>query len=110
MNQLTNSQQPLEKEFHIKMVKIYKDAAKLGYRANRFLNMVYELGGVETAKKLLSTEEYIQEGIIKLWELGRLDLSVEALVLRPRYKALFTDQELKTAEKRLKELGYKNSE
>lgn len=96
----------LESNFETEMLRDYKEAQKLGYNATRFLNMFYEFGGVATAKKLLADEKYIQEGIIKLWELSRLDLSAEALVLKPEYRDLFTEAELATAKKRLKELGY----
>lgn len=96
----------LESNFEAEMIRFYKEASKLGYNATRFLDMFYEFGGVNSAKKLLAKEKYIQEGVIKLWELGRLDLSVEALVLKPEYKDLFSEAELATAKKRLNELNY----
>jgi hypothetical protein len=37
---------------------------------------------------------------------GRLDLTVEARVLEPRFEPLFTDAELTTARQRLKAHGY----
>ena len=41
-----------------------------------------------------------------LWERGRLDLTVEAMVLQShRYHPLFTSDELKICEKRLREYG-----
>ena len=88
------------------MLRLYEEAKEIEYNATRFLNMFYEFGGVATVKRLLAEEKYIQEGIIKLWELGRLDLSAEALVLKPEYKDLFTEAELAIAKKRLRELNY----
>ena len=41
-----------------------------------------------------------------LWELKRLDLSVEAYVLRSEYAPLFTKEERGVARARLKEYGY----
>jgi len=96
----------LESKFEAEMLRLYEEAKKLGYNATRFLQMFRRFGGVATAKKLLANEDYIQEGIIKLCELGRLDLSAEALVSKPEYKDLFTETELATARKRLKELDY----
>lgn len=96
----------LESNFEAEMLRDYKEAQKPGYNATLFLNMFYEFGGVVTAKKLLAKEKYIQEGVIKLWELGRLDLSVEALVLKSEYQSLFTPEEKRIAAKRLKDLGY----
>lgn len=45
-------------------------------------------------------------GSAPLWEKGRLDLSVEAVVLQDRFADLFTDEELTTAQDRLAEYGY----
>ena len=100
------NKEELESNFEAKMFRLYEDAKRLGYKANDFLGMVRKLGGVAAAKKLLAKEKFIQEGIIKLYELKRLDLSVEASVLKPEYKDLFTEAELATAQKRLKELNY----
>ncbi|MDP2926655.1 MAG: hypothetical protein Q8N65_00745 [bacterium] len=96
----------LESNFETGMLSDYKEAQKLGYNATRFLNMFYEFGGVTTAKKLLAKEEFVQEGVVKLWELGRLDLSIEALVLKPEYKDLFSRTELEIAKDRLNKLDY----
>jgi hypothetical protein len=41
-----------------------------------------------------------------LWENKRLDLSVEALVIRPEYHSLFSGEERKICIERLKEFGY----
>ena len=70
------------------------------YYPNYFCRMVKERGGLETAKYLLSTEDP-QYGLARLWELDRLDLSVEYLVLRRRYAPLFIERELAEAKKRL---------
>lgn len=52
----------------------------------------------------------VSDGFRALWERGRLDLTVEALVLRPEFRELFDDQELETARTRLEELGYGRAE
>jgi len=96
----------LELQFQDDMLKTYRKAKKLGYKAGIFLDMIGTMGGVGTAKKLLSTEDFIQDGVTRLWELGRLDLSVEALVLKMEYDVLFTFEEKETAKKRLTKLGY----
>ena len=99
----------LRLQFQDNVLKTYREAKKLGYKPGIFLDMIGTYGGVETAKRLLSTQEFVQEGVKRLWELGRLDLSVEALVLRPEYKELFTTEELKIARKRLTDLDYFNN-
>lgn len=97
----------LADQFHQDMVRIYEIAKKeLHYNASYFIQMVAEMGGVRAARKLLSTAQP-SEGFSVLWEHGRLDLSVEALVLRAEYYPLFTDGERETARARLMEYGYK---
>ena len=95
----------LEEEFHLAMLSIDATAAKHGYRPSYFLRMVHELGGVRAAKQLLSTNDP-QSGLAKLWELGLLDNSMEALVLQERWNELFSDDERQAARKRLQDYGY----
>jgi hypothetical protein len=57
-------------------------------------------GGLETAKTLLAKPDP-QTGLTRLWECGRLDLSIEALVIDPRFESLFREAERKTARERL---------
>jgi hypothetical protein len=66
--------------------------------------MLLEYGGVETARRLLRKDD-ISDGFTTLWELKRLDLSVEAYVLRSEYTPLFTEEERGIARARLKEYG-----
>ena len=92
--------------FHEEMLGIYEKAKKeCGYNATRFFQKVREVGGVAAAKQWLSSDTP-QEGLFKLWELGRLDLSMEALVLRKQFRGLFTEEELARARKRLHDLHY----
>ncbi|HUF53097.1 MAG TPA: hypothetical protein VMR52_04900 [Dehalococcoidia bacterium] len=96
----------LEKKFDSAMQHIYVEAkSKLNYNATRFLQLVSELGGVEAAHRLLSGPAP-QYGLQVLWEKGRLDLSVEAHVLKPEFAILFSDAERHEAESRLKAYGW----
>ena len=96
----------LEREFHNAMVDIYRQAkTECRYNASRFLQMISEHGGMGTAKHLLASYE-IQYGFTELWLYGRLDLTVEAHVLKPEFQELFTDQERERARKRLRDHGY----
>ena len=47
------------------------------------------------------------DGFFRLADKGRLDLSLEALAVKKKYTALFSDQEANTALTRLLEAGYK---
>ena len=67
--------------------------------------MVDEHGGVEAAKRLLRANQP-QAGLYRLWELKLLNSSTEALVLKERYRILFTAGEIAEAHRRLEELGF----
>lgn len=87
------------------MVGIYHEAKREGYTASYFLRMLSELGPVETARRLI-TAETPSEGFTRLYELGRLDLTVEAVVLEPRWIELFSDAERRAARERLAQYGW----
>lgn len=92
----------LEMRFHQAMLGIYDEATRVGYRPTRFLQMVNELGGLPAARQLLQGDAP-SEGFVRLWELERLDLTVESLALREPWCKLFSADELRTAERRLAE-------
>ena len=95
-----------EARFDAAMMNIYQRALnECGYRATRFLQMLFEHRGLETAHILLNASK-VSEGYIALWERKRLDLTVEALVLESEWRPYFSDQELKIARKRLTDYGY----
>ena len=100
------SMKELENKFHSEMVNSYQSAKKLKYNASYFWQMVCEKGGYQTAKQLIHTEAP-SEGFTKLWELERLELSVEAHVIKNEYNPLFTGEERKICYDRLEEYGYK---
>ena len=96
----------LEDKFHKAMIDVYQNALRdCTQRAAYFLQMVGRQGGVETAKKLLQSND-IEHGSTALWKCGRLDLMFEYLILQPKYDDLFTDEEKEMARNRLKEYGY----
>jgi hypothetical protein len=95
-----------EGAFQEAMIEIYEKAkTECRYNANRFLQMVLERGGLQTARYLLHASG-LSDGFTALWECGRLDLTVEAYVLKPEWRELFTEDERKIATKRLTDLGY----
>jgi hypothetical protein len=90
----------LVRRFERDMEGIYDGAKAIGYNATRFLMMLREHGGLETAHRLFWSSD-ISYGFTELWMLGRLDLTVEALVVRPEYAGMFSADELATAQSRL---------
>jgi hypothetical protein len=100
-----NTPDNLEIQFHQRMIQIYAQAkSECGYTATRFHNMVANQGGLQAAKALLNSNTY-SEGLTRLWEEKRLDISMEATVLKQPWRELFTDEELSTAKEKLKALG-----
>ncbi len=96
----------LERRFHAAMLEIYQRAKhEAGYNATRFLGMVSELGGLETARTLINAPA-VSDGYAALWERGRLDLTVEAEVLKPEWHDLFSEHERAIARQRLEEYGH----
>ena len=98
----------LEEELTEELQGTYEAARKHGYIATYFLQMLEEHGGKETAKRLLSKQE-IQQGLMKLAELGLLADSLEAVVLKDKYKSLFENEDfdyLGEARRRLEALGF----
>lgn len=90
----------LLRRFDADMEAIYAGAKAIGYNATRYLMMLREHGGLETAHRLLRGTE-ISYGFAELWMLGRQDLTVEALVITPEYARLFSPEEIGTARQRL---------
>jgi hypothetical protein len=97
----------LERRFNGAMVSIYETSKReLGYNATRFVQMISEQGGLTTAKQLLWSSAP-SEGFTTLWERGRLDLTVEAHVLKTEFTPLFTDADRDQARDRLEAYGWR---
>jgi hypothetical protein len=107
----------LELRFHDEMLDIFRlageatrrerpdGAIERGYWASYFLRGVRNHGGPDYAHLLLQRAG-TTEGFQRLTEEGRLDLTMEALVLRPEYASLFSQVERRTAAHRLAEAGF----
>lgn len=64
------------------------------------------MGGLATARQLINDAKDSQ-GYTTLWERGRLDLTVEAVVHdNPKWHSLFDPSELENARKRLNRYDY----
>ncbi|NLB81252.1 MAG: hypothetical protein GX800_06525 [Clostridiaceae bacterium] len=78
---------------------------QLSYNPTYFLRMFHEKGPVEAAKILVNSPAPA-EGFTKLWEKQRLDLTVEAHVIKDQYNSLFEQEEIEKARKRLQDYEY----
>lgn len=97
----------LEGAFDEAMYGIYRNAKlECNYNATYFHQMLGNMGGVATAKRLLNDDK-IHDGFTRLWECGRLDLTMEAEIWEnAKWHPLFTNSELRKAEQRLRDLNY----
>ena len=96
----------LEKRFDLAMMDIYREATQIGYTPSIFHQMITKQGGVAAAKQLINAPKP-SDGYTRLWELERLDVSVEAVVLEnEEWHPLFTHHELEICRRRLKDYGY----
>lgn len=97
----------LESEFDVAMMDIYLRAkSEANYVASIFHRMLMERRGLAAAKALIN-DPNVSQGYTALWERGRLDLTVEAVVHdNPRWHALFDPSELEKAKTRLSHYAY----
>ena len=97
----------IQAQFDEAMMDVYLRALKeCDYKATRFLHMLHEHRGLETARILLRAGK-VSEGYVALWERNRLDLTVEAVILGVQWQSLFSEEEREIARKRLADYGYK---
>ena len=71
----------IERRFSEARFAIYREARDIGYTPSIFFRMLHEKGALQTARQLINASQP-SDGYTRLWELERLDLSVEAV--RPR--------------------------
>jgi len=64
-------------------------------------------GAVEAAKRLIGGESIASDGLTRLYMEQRLDLTVEATVLRPEFAPLFTEDERARARQILASYPYR---
>lgn len=93
----------LEKEFMDTIIV----ANELGANINstNVNSFFYNYGAIGGASRLISigTDKF-HSGLLKLWEINRLDISFESIILKEKYQILFDKDILEKARKRLDEL------
>jgi hypothetical protein len=71
----------LKQELDLAMFEIYRRAKEEAkYPANIFLKMISDRGGFETARYLINQPQP-SDGYTHLYERGRIDLTVEAMIV-----------------------------
>lgn len=92
----------MEQKFIAAWAANREKAAALGVR----MRPVESGEAMKNARRCLSGSR-LSDGFHLLAQLGRLDLSLEALTIDKRFTALFTDEEANEALTRLLEAGYR---
>jgi len=95
----TRNPRPLERDLGAALRDIYAKCDALGYRPTAMLEMAGRLGALATVRRLITQPP--SEGFGRLATMGRLDLTIEALVLEDRWDGVFSDEERRTARRRL---------
>jgi phosphatidylserine/phosphatidylglycerophosphate/cardiolipin synthase-like enzyme len=99
----------LENDLEEEFMRAWNEAKKITKTINfeLVLKFIKSYGAIGAAKRLMSTgAENVQSGFMKMWELGRLDLTFEAIITKPKFAALFDKRTVEIAAQRLKEFNY----
>lgn len=93
----------LRDAFQAELERTYQEAGeRTGYWGKRFIQKVRRIGGVATAKDMLKPRTTAQrKGLDAILAAGRPDLSLEYVVLKKRFRSLFSLGELREAKSRL---------
>jgi hypothetical protein len=97
----------LEKDLEETFINTIKEANQLGAGLTSYvINFIHRFGGIGAANQLIGLgEDKLHSGLKKLWEIKRLDLSFESIILQDKFKMLFTTEILAKAQARLKMLS-----
>lgn len=97
----------LEDDLTVALIDGYQKAGEeVGYWGRRFLQAIRHNGGLATAQRMMTHRNTDQrKGLDALLEAGRPDLTLEAIILQPKFRQLFTEAELSIAVERLGEYG-----
>lgn len=96
----------LERTFTTELLGQLSAATEVtGVQEARLQEQAEKSGGVQAVKQLLSRNQTTRH-FQRLKELGRLELSVEAMVIQGKYSSLFTDDEVNACLDVLLENGY----
>lgn len=95
----------MEDDFTSALEETVIQARKAGYNPHYFDQMLQEHGGLETARRLIASDEP-QSGLFELYHLRLLHTSMEAVMLDKKFRSLFSEEDLAEAHKRLDQLDY----
>ena len=96
----------LKQELRDRYLLTYRESKKFKYYPTAFLNMVTSGEDIVEVTRRLIHQRGGTDGFTRLFLEKRMDLSVERIMLEPRYRPLFSREDLQAAYSRLKEYQY----
>lgn len=96
----------LKAELRDRYIATYKECKTFKYFPTAFLNMVTSNEDIVEVTRRLIHKEGGTDGFATLFMNKRMDLSVEKIILEPKYRALFSQDDLRAAYDRLREYQY----
>jgi len=99
----------IEDELHDELIVSVDLATKAGAKIDKqiILNQIYNYGAIGAANRLIKEgTEKLHSGLIKLFEINRLDLTIENIILKDKYRILFHRDILEKAQQRLDKLKW----
>lgn len=97
----------LEEELHDELILSVDSSIKAGAKINKsiILNQIYNYGAIGAANRLIKEgTEKLHSGLLKMFEINRLDLTIENIIQKEKYRVLFSDEILTKAKERLDKL------
>lgn len=99
-----------ELKFRSAMLDLYDTwRREVNYRAGRFRQLITNHGAVGASSFLLG-KSGVSTGFARLAQAGKLDLTMEYLVLRPEFGSLFSAEERGIARRRLTDHGMRRDQ
>lgn len=89
----------MKRELRERYISTYNECKKFKYFPCAFLDMVVSYEDIIEVTRKLIHKEGGTSGFTTLFENKRMDLSVEKIILEPRYRELFTYQDFKQAKR-----------
>ena len=81
------------------------------YNPTRFIQMIMNENPMARIKEMLSPKYTdVSDGWVNLYDRGLLDYSVEFTALHPKWRELFSDEELRAAEERLLQSNFSRAD
>ena len=97
----------LQNKFNDDIIDSIEESKKLGYVPTRFIQMLQKSNGNANELAISLVSKDVTFGLKKLWEKGRLDLTMEARIIKPDFQELFPKEIVDLCKKKLEKFGYK---